>query len=515
MIQADVEQRNDKGNLIDFMTSRAAGKLVRSLAPWVALLAFLSCAHNPARVQGVPATSPSPAVQWTSPTAEREKSPQPGPAVPIEQVRKKLSALTIADAVDIALQNNPATRAAWADARAAAADYGSSRGAWYPTVNLDGTLTRSKNVSSQGRSGSDGSQSSVPVTDYNATASLSYLLFDFGRRSALVEESRQALLAADWTQNAVIQNTVLQVEMAFFNYAGAKAMLEANRTSLSEAEANLTAAEERHRVGLATNADVLQAKTAYSEVKLAVQTTEGQVRIGKGALAVSIGYPANVPYDLEIIAPELPGAGFSQTVDELINQALASRPDLQASRALALESAAKVKQARSNMLPSLSAAGSVGRTWLDGVPGFSNTYSGTLLLQIPVFSGFSHRFDLFKAEATAEAAQERTRGDEQAVIFQVFSAHSDFLTANERVKTTDDLMASARESEEVALGRYKEGVGSILDLLSAQQALAMARAEQINARLGWFIALAQLAHDVGVLGPHGDNPLEPGAFVPR
>jgi outer membrane protein len=76
-------------------------------------------------------------------------------------------------------------------------------------------------------------------------------------------------------------------------------------------------------------------------------------------------------------------------------------------------------------------------------------------------------------------------------------------------------MASAGQSEQVALGRYKEGVGSILDLLTAQKALAMARAEQINARLGWFTALAQLAHDVGILGLHGDNSLVPGAFLPR
>jgi outer membrane protein TolC len=76
-------------------------------------------------------------------------------------------------------------------------------------------------------------------------------------------------------------------------------------------------------------------------------------------------------------------------------------------------------------------------------------------------------------------------------------------------------MESAILSEEAAAGRYKEGVGSILDLLSAQRALAAARAEQINARLGWFTALARLAHDTGILGIHGDNPLAPGALQPR
>jgi TolC family type I secretion outer membrane protein len=428
--------------------------------------------------------------------------------VAVEQVLSRRDKLALADVVDIALRNNPSTRAAWADARAAAAYYRSSKGAWLPKVNLSGGVARSKVAPSPGRA-------VEPVTSYNAAASLSYLLFDFGGRSASVEESRQAFLAEDWTRNAVIQSTVLQAEVAFFNYAGAKAMLEANRTSLADAQANLAAAEERQRVGLATSADVLQARTAYSEVKLAVIGTEGQVRTTRATLAVWMGYPANVFPELDVSIPDVPGYEISATVDELAAAALASRPDLQASRAVSLESGARVRQAWSSMLPSVSASGSVGRTWLRDRPGFTETYSGALLLQIPLFTGFSQQFDLVGARAQAEAARERTRADEQATIFEVVSAHSDFITAGERLKTAGDLFASAKQSEEVALGRYKEGVGSILDLLSAQRALATARAEQINARLGWFVALAQLAHDVGVLGADGDTPLAPGALVPR
>jgi outer membrane protein TolC len=47
-------------------------------------------------------------------------------------------------------------------------------------------------------------------------------------------------------------------------------------------------------------------------------------------------------------------------------------------------------------------------------------------------------------------------------------------------------------------------VGSILDLLSAQSALADARAQSVQSRWTWYLALAQLARDVGVLSPRGD-----------
>jgi outer membrane protein TolC len=72
------------------------------------------------------------------------------------------------------------------------------------------------------------------------------------------------------------------------------------------------------------------------------------------------------------------------------------------------------------------------------------------------------------------------------------------------VRTAADLLASATESESVARGRYREGVGSIVDLLIAQSALADARAQDAQARWQWRSALAQLAHDVGLLGLRGE-----------
>ena len=75
------------------------------------------------------------------------------------------------------------------------------------------------------------------------------------------------------------------------------------------------------------------------------------------------------------------------------------------------------------------------------------------------------------------------------------------------MRTADDLLASATQSDEVALGRYKAGVGSVLDLLTAQSALAHARAQAIEARWTWRTALSQLAHDIGELDVRGESPL--------
>jgi outer membrane protein len=501
--------------MIAFVSHSARRFPLISASAAIIIWGLTGCAHVTHHVDGVAWTPPSPSKPWTSPKTSAEKRRGQEPTETQTKALEPVKKLTLAEAVDIALLNNPATRISWNNAKAAAAGYGAALGAMYPSAAVNGTAFESKGQSYQSGAGGYGASSDATITGRNASASLSLLLFNFGGRLASIEQSRQALLAADWTHNAVIQNVVLQTEEAFFNHVEAKALLEANRTSLAEAETGMNAAEERRRVGLSTNADVLQARTAYSEIKLAVLGSEGQVRVSGAALAAALGFMANEAFAYDPVSPELPAVPELESVNTLIERALSGRPDLQASRAFERESAAAVRKVRSNLLPSLSVTGSLGRTWMEDVPGFNDSRSGSLLLQVPLFSGFSRQFNLSAAKAEAASQKERTRAFEQSVTFDVFSSHSNFITAGERLKTVEDLVASAQQSEEVALGRYKEGVGSILDLLSTQKALAMARAEQINGRLGWFTAFARLSHDIGILGPRGDNPLPSQSISPE
>ncbi len=491
------------------MLSRRRRAQLALLLPLIA-----GCAAAPPHTRGVAGVAPAADRFWTPPAAKTApvEPAATAPTIPPEAIAGRLANLTLAEVVDVALANSPVTRAAWADAKAAAAAYGSARGDRLPTI--DGTVGATRTYT-----GGSAAEAEEYATAYGPGATLSWKVLDFGGRGGRIEAARQAMLAADWTHNAVLQDAIFTVESAFYRYAGAKAVLEANRLSYAEAESSVVAAETRHDVGLATIADVLQARTARAQAKLDLQATEGQVRTTRGALAVSMGFPANVPYDVQIGVPDVPVEGVSQEVDALIARAVAGRPDLLAAQARAQAASARARTARSDLLPSLSLSGSAGRTWTDGevIGGdeYKDRAAGTLALNLPLFGGFSGRHDLAKARAEADAAAERARGLRQQVVYEIFVAHSDFLTAGERVRTVDELMASARQSEEVARGRYQEGVGDILDLLSAQRALAEARAAQVNARLGWYISLAQLARDAGVLGLHGENPLAPGALHPE
>ena len=463
--------------------------------------AAAGCAGTPS-VSGVRGVSPRPEVPWTPPTeppAAIARDTTPSSEVPPD-LADRIRRLTLADIVDLGLRNNPTTRLAWANARNAAAAYGAERGAWLPTVDAEVNASRLKTAASQGRTAVEQSVLTPSVT-------LSYLLFDFGGRSGRVAGARHRMLAASYGHNAAIQDVVLQIQVAYFQHQANRALLHAQRTTLQEAELNLTAAEERRRVGLATIADVLQARTAASQARLDLQSVEGNLQTSRGALALALGLPANLPYDVDSTSSTAPVAAVADSVDAIIGGAVAGRPDLAAARADAAAARAGIGEARAALLPSLQFGATGGRTYATTIPNGANSYTLSLGLAIPLFDGFARQYDVAAARAEAEAAEARSESLRQQVIYQVFSAYYALQTSTRRVATAGDLVASATQSNEVALGRYRSGVGSVLDLLAAQSALASARAQQVDARLAWSVSLAQLAHDAGVLDTHGGSPL--------
>jgi outer membrane protein len=473
-----------------------------SRATIVSALLLAGCAGTPS-VSGVRGASPAPEIPWAPP---RDALPRIAAsdtsavaAVPPD-IADRVQRLTLAEIVDLGLRNNPATRLAWANAQTAASVYGSERGAWLPTIDGDVSASRLKTVASQGRS-------AVQQSVLTPSVTLNYLLFDFGGRTGRVAGARQRMVAASFTHNAAIQDVVLQVQVSYFRYLANRALLSAQRTTLEEAQTNLTAAEERRRVGLATIADVLQARTAASQARLDLQTIEGNVQTTRGALALALGLPANLPYDVDSSAAAAPVAPLADSVNAIIATALQGRPDLAATQADVEAARAAIGETRAALLPSLGFSATGGRTYATTIPDGANSYSLSLGLTIPLFNGFSRQYDLRAAEFEAEAVRARARSLRQEVVFQVFSAYYALQTATRRVGTAEDLLASAEQSNQVALGRYKAGVGSVLDLLAAQTALAGARAQLVDARLSWSVSLAQLAHDAGVLDPRGGSPL--------
>jgi outer membrane protein len=491
----------DGANLARAEKEPMPNRLTTRIRPrrWLAALSLLGAA--------LVALPPHGAAGWTTPpvpagpgkTVELPAPPPPalGTSVSVpEDVLKPGATITLSRIVDIALANNPLTRGSYLQARSAAATLGSKRAPYYPSVALAASGTRTNTITQD---------PTLPGTEDVTTvaADVSYLLLDLGGRAANADDARFGLVAADWSHNATVANVILDVETTYVAYLNAKAQLEAAQANVKTAEAALDAANKRHDAGVATIAEVLQARTALSQAQLSQQSFGGDVLALRGALATAMGLPANTPYDIGTLPTEVPLERTTEAVDTLIATARQRRPDLVAARALVDKSGAHIRAVRSDGLPALGLAASVGKTYYrpDITTTHKTDWSASLLVTVPLFSGFGNSYDIAKATADAAVAQAQADTLDQQVVLQVWTSYYAFATATQLVKTSRDLLASAEQSERVALGRYREGVGTIIDLLTAQAALASARAQEIQARAGWFAATAQLAHDTGTAAP--------------
>jgi outer membrane protein len=456
----------------------------------VATLIAAGCTTTARRALTGPAPVPaSPATAVLTP-AIPPRAPAP-PAAPAELFAPG-SRLSLEQVIDLALANNPLTRVSYRQARSARLALRAARGAFLPTVDLTATYWRGQQ-SSEGRDVD-------PTSNYGPGLTLNYLLLDFGARAGAAEEGRQALLAADWNHNAQVQNVVWAAQTAYFRHLGSRSLTEAATTSLKQAQTALAAANTRHDAGVATISDVLLAKTAVSQAELQLQRYEGLVMTTRGSLATAMGFSATLPVEVGALPSDLPVDALTETIDGLVQTADRRRPDLQAARALAEKANLHVSTVRSDLLPALTLQANLNRTWYDPFSDFGSrtNWSGRLLLSFPLFSGFSLQANLARAKEDAAAAQGQLDLTTQSVIQQVWTSYYTAITASRQVTTSRDLLASAAMAENVALGRDRDGVGTILDLLTAQAAMADARAQDVQARAGWLIAVATLAHDVGV-----------------
>lgn len=393
---------------------------------------------------------------------------------------------SLAEAVDVALCNNPQTREVWANARYQAALVGVAQSAYLP--GLDAKLTRAHK---------DSSSSSAYRQD-TGTLTLSWLIYDFGGRSASLESARQLFEAAAASQDDKIQSVFLGTLQAYYQVQANAAALEAAKVSEQAAEQNYLAAEARYRAGMVTPADKLQAQTAWSQAKLQTLQASSNWQTARGLLATTLGRDAHQAPSLSTpLALSIP-EDFERDIAQIITMARERRADLRAAEAQVNAARANIDIARAAGRPSFSLAAVGGRERIDSNP-LSNTTSLGVTLALPVFSGFSTTYKVKAAETQAEVKAAQRDRIRLQVAQDVWNAYQNLQTAIQSLRTSRDLLSSAEAAARMAKGRYQAGVGSLLDMLSAQTALASARQQQIQAAYNWNLYRATLAQSMGAL----------------
>lgn len=432
---------------------------------------------------------PRPGAFWLQPDGLPRQAP--APAAQPDAVRfDSLAALT-----EHALRARPEARAAWFGIQAEAARLDAAAAANWPTLTGQLGFTRSRALSSSGAT-------APTLHRYGPSLSLAYVLVDFGARAAGIDAQRYQLIASLLTNNRTLQDTVAEVEASYFAVLAARAQVAAQAEQEAALRASLDAVEVRLQGGLAARADQLRARAALSEAQLTRQTAERDQAKAEAALkrAAAIDQRRTLVLDWAV-APPAPLDAATLLAD-LLAEAERQRPDLRALQAAAASARAEAERAQAARWPSLALAANSGRTFfLEDERTPSTTYSVGVNLSIPLFDGGRLAAQARAAERDAERLLAEADSQRSLVALDVAQAYYDVRAAQAQREGVAVQFDSASESARAAEARYRAGVGSLLELLTAQADLARARQAQALADSDWLAAFSRLSHALGRLPP--------------
>ena len=402
---------------------------------------------------------------------------------------------TLAELVDLAESHNPETRAAWERAVAQAAFLGIARSELYPTlaavaatgIHRDEVLFGTRFFRQV-------------IGHYQAELHLNYTVFDFGARSGRIGEAQAETLAANFAFNDTHRRVIYLVEQAYYQLLNASGQEDAARANLANAQTVQQAAEDRLENGLATLPDVLEARSATAQAEYDLQAVIGTEQIAAGNLATVLGTSATVTIHVQPLQNLTIPESVDSTVDEVINRALAQRPDLLQQVADIRAANAGVKEARAAYYPSLHL---VFEPTAESFYGMQQAlpwaYAGGLVggvglrLNWTMFDGGARKNRLAQAQANVQEAEAQVNATRDQIANEVWAAYSNLNTAFRQRQAATALLEASSQSYDAALESYNYGLRNLLDVTAAQRTLARARSTDVFARTQVLTSIADVA----------------------
>jgi len=400
--------------------------------------------------------------------------------------------LGLPELIQIGICSNPSLSREYMAVKAQEASLGAARAEYLPNVEASGAASISGNKNEDTHW-----HQSEP---YSGNIGASWLLFDFGGRSARVDRTKAYLDAAEFNYNTQLQETFLAINNAYLNLLGAEEVLSSTKDSEKSYKKAYEESSRRFDLGLVSLSDKLLAQTSYEQSKLATIKAENTVKQNQGNLAVLLNLSPNTSFKLKKPPKDkkITELETNNTVEELMDLALTQRPELKGKESELKAARENVSAVRASTLPSLSASGSMGYgdSWKQSTSYQMNSSAG-LRLSVPLFTGFSDTYKVAGAIYQEKQASLAVVATQDSIKNEVWKAYQNYKTAVSAYGIAQDVLKSAKENERVAMKSYEVGQGDILNLLTATSQMSNARQELVNAFYAVLISKANLYRAIG------------------
>ncbi len=431
--------------------------------------------------------------QTTAPPSQASSSGSQTPVAP-RPIAAPGPRLTREDAERMALTNNPRVSVSHLLALAEHQVVRQARSAELPT--LTGTIT-AQDANEASRVSSGSLSASRLFTRAGGGINFSQLITDFGRTTNLVASTKLRERAQQANELATREDIVLVADQAFYDALQAQALLQVAKQTVNLRQNTQSQVNQLTQNKLRSTLDLTFANVNLSQAQLLQLDAQNNADAAMAALDEVLGLDHPVQYTLADTAKTNPPPPPDEQT--LIDLAVKQRPDLK-SLDLTRQSQEKFSHAqRDQMLPTLSAIGTVGASPVRADQYYVSSWDGAIgaNVNIPIFNGFLYSAQAKEAQLRAQATAQQTRQLKNTIVRDVQTAWLDANNAFTRLGVTAELLNQANQSLALAQTRYKLGLSSIVELSQAQLQQTEAEITNTNAQYQYRLTLAALNFQTG------------------
>lgn len=410
-----------------------------------------------------------------------------------ESLSIALPVLTLLDALTLSLENNRGIESKMLDLENAYAQERSNMVDFLPGFSTMYSYTRY------------GSSSTIETPDFSFTLQpeqstrwslmFSYPLYSGGRESAIRRAGDAGIRAAEYDLKVEQAYETLDVIQAYMNVLEAEAALEAMRKSLAHLDEVSRMAQASFDAGLIPLNNLLSAQVARSQIAQAVNAMVNNIELAKSALAILV--TGDITDRWTLVEVEYPETEIPYSLEILWEWALANRPSLKSLDAGREALAAQLEVLKSLDNPTVSFDAEYSRSGEDLIPN-SGSISGSINIfwSFYDFGGTDDR--AAPLEGQLEQLDLQREALETMIQQQVEQALLFVRTQLGNLEVSREALVQAEEAARVARRRQEEGLGLMIEVLSAESTLAQLEVNYIQIQYDYYAGLAGLSRTVGM-----------------
>ena len=399
--------------------------------------------------------------------------------------------LTIEKCVDIALKNNPQLRIAQSSYDLSSSNLTGMRSSLFPQISLQSSYAKNGGTFFFGPTARPAN-----YENYAVGFQAQQLVFDFGKTFSRISATSDLKDASEQDLVFAKQSLILSTYIAYFSYLQAERIQEVNLESLKQAKEHLDQAEKFYDVGKKPQFDVLKARTDEANARVNLITSQNNLIVSKlqleNVLNTKLGDRIHLKDNLELSKDTV-------SLDNALKISYMNRPELIGNKYRVEASKSFVTSAWTANLPTISATG--GYTWRGYAlnENFLNSWNVGLNFTLPIFQGFALDAGIDQAKANLNIAEAQYDYSLQAVNLDVQQQYVSVKLALAKIDATKSLVQQAEEAFKLAEARYKEEVGSPIEITDARVTLLNAQTTYIQSLYDYQVAYVRLQKAMGVL----------------